>query len=163
MRRAVLQRPVRRRLRQYLCLHRRRAEPAATARLRRGRPHPDPDDPECRQGRSRRRAGRGDLSRILDPPDRRARHRPADGHRQRCRRRTRSRRRASSRPGPERVSVRVGGQLHLRREPAGDQSAGQRPLLPADATSPPSRAAMSIRRPRCSASTASRRSGLRSA
>ena len=50
--------------------------------------------------------------------------------------------------------------VHLRREPARHQSAGQRPLLPAERRRHHHAAAMSIRRRRCSASTASRRSGL---
>ncbi len=73
--------------------------PAPVARLCRGCPRPDPDRAEYRQGRPHRRAGRGDLSRILDPPDRGARPQPAGDRGQRCRRRTPSRRPASSRPG----------------------------------------------------------------
>ena len=65
--------------------------------------------------------------------------------------------------GPEQVTLRVSGQFtsveSLRRR----QPARQRPLLPAEPTSPPSRAAMSTRRSRCSASTASRRSASPSA
>ena len=65
--------------------------------------------------------------------------------------------------GPQRVSLRVSGQFTLGGEPAQPQPTRARPLLPAAPTSPPSRAATSTRRSRCSATTASRRSGSPSA
>ena len=65
--------------------------------------------------------------------------------------------------GPETGEPQGERPVHLGRKPARRQHPGQRPLLPAEPTSPPSRAAMSIRRSRCSASTASRRSASPSA
>ena len=53
--------------------------------------------------------------------------------------------------------------VHIGGEPARHQPARQRPLLPSEPTSRPSPAATPIRPDRCSASTASRRSGSRSA
>ena len=103
-----------------------------------------------------------DLSQLLDPPGRRARHRPAG--------------RAAKPAGAERGGA-VGRRAGRRRagQPAGDAASSRRRRACAPSisgsttassvwpTSPPSRAAMSTRRSRCSASTASRRSASPSA
>ena len=125
---AVLQRPLRRRFRQYLRLHRRRPDLAPVARSGRIRALADPHHAQCRARRSRRRAGRGDLSRILDPTAGRARPRHAVG--------------AQHAGGAERgdaLGLRAGRAgahrhprqraVHVRGFAARDQPARQRPLL----------------------------------
>ena len=67
---SILQRSLRRRLRQHLCLHQRWADAAPAARSGRGCALEDPHRGKCREGRRHRRTGRGHLSRILHPPDR---------------------------------------------------------------------------------------------
>ena len=129
--RAGLQRSLRRRVRQHLCLHQRRPDPASAARRGRRHPRQGLDRAECRQGRHSRRAGRSDLPRILHPEDRGAwpRHPldhglPAGAKRRRAVRRV---------PGGAGAHQRAGQRpVHVGGKPEGDQSPGQRPLLPAD-------------------------------
>ena len=126
----VLQRPVRRRVRQHLCAHRRRSLVPAVARLCRAGARPDPEDSRRRQGRAAGRAGRGRPSQLLDPPYRRAGRRPAGGAEQPAAAecggavRHRAGRPRDGEPAGERP-------VHLGRKPSRRQHPGQRSFLPA--------------------------------
>ena len=129
---AVLQRPFRRRLRQYLRLHRRRPDGTAVARPRRGRraPRSSPfpmsghvdlvgaqDEAIYLEFSTRQVAALGlDPQAILASLRAQNAIAPSGFH--------------AGRSGADRDPRR--GAVHVRRKPAGDQSARQRPLLSPD-------------------------------
>ena len=102
--RPVLQRRVRRHLRQPVRDHRRRLRLRRAARLRRRGAQRVPARRRRQQGRARRRAGREDLRRGLQRQARVARHRPGADRLDARRRPTRSTRPARCRPRPSRCA-----------------------------------------------------------
>ena len=126
----VFQRPLRRRVRQHLCLHRRRPDPAAAARLCRGRPRQGPD--ACPMSARSSIIGAQDEVIYLEFSTRKI---AALGIDQQAIIATLQAQNAITpsgvmQAGPERISVRVSGQFTSEESLHGDQPADQRPLLP---------------------------------